>query len=94
VFVAWMGGFASYVVGGSAASIAVTGIAWLLMGILAIVGGAVAVAGKAWLLALVGAICTVIAPIWFYPAIIVLLPILIMGVLAVTFLVKSRNNFS
>jgi len=32
VFVAWMGGFASYVVGGSAASIAVTGIAWFLMG--------------------------------------------------------------
>jgi len=88
-----MGGFATYAAGWGAATIAVTGIAWFAMGILAIIGGAVAVAGKAWLLALVGAVCTLIMPVWFYEAIIVLWPVLIMGALAVVFTVKSRSTF-
>ena len=93
IFVSWMGG-ATYIAGWGAATIAVTGVAWFAMGILAIIGGAVAIAGKAWVLALVGAICTVIMPIWFYQAIIVLLPILIMGALATFFAFKSRSTFA
>ena len=93
IFVSWMGGFATYVAGWGAATIAVTGVAWFAMGILAIIGGTVAVAGKAWMLALIGAVCTVIMPIWFYQAIIVLLPILIMGALATFFVIKSRSTF-
>ena len=89
-----MGGLGVYVAGWSAAPIAVTGITWLVMGIIAIIGGAVAVAGKARPLAIVGGICTVIVPIWFYQAIIVLWPLLIMGILATVFVIKTRSGFA
>lgn len=94
IFVGWLGGFASYVVGWGAATVTGIGIAWFVMGIFAIIGGAVAVAGRAWILAMVGAVCTVIAPIWFYQIIVILFPVLIMGVLSVVFVARSRKSFS
>ena len=94
IFIVFLGGFASFIVSLSAAVLAVIGIAWLVLGLLAIVGGAVALAGKVWKITLVGSICAVIAPVWFYDAIIILLPILVMGILSVTFAVLSRDSYT
>jgi hypothetical protein len=93
VYTVYLGGFTWLVVGLSAAVLAVTGIVWLVLGILAIVGGAVAIAGKARKMALTGSICAVVAPIWYYNAIIILLPILLMGILSTVFVVLSRDSY-
>ena len=57
------------------------GAIWIILGILAIIGGILALRRKAWVLALVGAIC---AMIW---------PTSLLGILALIFIAISRKEF-
>ncbi len=66
------------------AIIAVTGAAgvfWIILGIVAIIGGVFALQKKVWGLALVGAIC---ALLW---------PSSILGILAIIFVALSKSEF-
>jgi len=58
------------------------GAIFIILGIVAIVGGAFAIQRRIWGLALAGAICALIVP-----------PVFILGILSIIFVAMSKNEF-